>query len=1301
MSGFQKDQVQDIYYLSPMQEGMLFHSLAHRGQNFYVEQMSTEIRGMFHTKWLEESVNAIVERYDIFRTVFVYEKVKRPVQVVLKNRQFKVDEVDLGGFSVDQQTQCIDEFKRREKKWGFDLSKDIPMRMTVFRRAEDVYEWVWTYHHILFDGWCLGIVMQEMFQIYDALLQNKPHTLPPTKQYKVYIKWLESQDKTKSLRYWSNYLSGFTGQTTFAEHRKRSRTEEYLPAEINFKLTDEDTNAFAVLAKEQGVTLFTALQAAWGVLVSRYQGENDVVLGKVISGRPTDLSGVENMVGLFINVVPTRVRLSHDMSFKTLISQMQQQAAQSEVHQYVPIYDIQADVAQQNLIDHIVVFENYPRLEVGDGRTGQELGISFGELNIFEQTNYDLNFIASPGGELNMKIAYNSNVFEEAFVSRLSKELTKIIREVARDAESPLTHVEMLSEADRHRQLAEFNARYTDDFHPLTLTQYFEQQAADSPQKFALTTKSETWTYQTLNERANQIASVLQSMGVKRETVVAMIVDRSPEMIVGILAILKAGGAYLPIAPSYPVERIRYMLEDSGTSLLLTQSSLVKSTEVIDFDGTTLCIDDPAIDHASRENLAEASSPKDLAYLIYTSGTTGKPKGTLTTHENIVRVVKDTTYLQITPNDTVLSLSNYAFDGFTFDLFGALTNGARLVLPKEETILHVGDTVQLIQSEHVNIMFVTTALFNLLVDSSNEWMGGIRKVLFGGERASVDHVRRALKYLGTGKIVHVYGPTETTVFATFFPVDELPNDVTSIPIGRPVNDTSAYILGESNELQPFGAVGELCLGGSGLARGYLNHPDLTASKFVTHPFVEGQRMYRTGDLARWLPDGNIDFVGRMDYQVKIRGHRIELGEIEHMLSLHNSVKESLVQAVKSETGDITLHAYVVTQSFETPDSDVLRSHLATMLPRYMIPSTFVCLDSFPLTTNGKIDLHRLPQYPVATTESRDGTLPRNDIEFRLADIWSDILGMNQIGVYDDFFAAGGHSLKVMAVCSEIQKVFDVDVPLGVFFDSPTIDAIGGYIEHTLSEKHPQKYDTAVECEASRTDESRIVTLFNREASRNIFALPPVLGYGIVFSEIAKELPDYRIYAFDFIETEDRITRYAEFINEVQPEGPLALLGYSAGCSLAFEISKALEAFGRTVEVLIMVDSYKKDGISDLNGRTIDEDVDVLQKANEGNVYLENESIRQGLEQRMRSYYTFYVQLINSGKVRAPIHLIRSESNMSLPPELSSWNTATTGDYEEYPGYGLHDEMFQSAFVKRNAKLIVDVLAKSTYASSEM
>ncbi|PRO40486.1 non-ribosomal peptide synthetase [Bacillus sp. LLTC93] len=1264
MSQFKRDQVQDMYYLSPMQEGMLFHTLHHQEKGFYVEQMDMNVKGTLRHDLLEKSMNIIVERYDIFRTVFLHEKVKRPVQVVLKKRPFTLDVVDMQDLSEDEQLVRIEAFKQKDQLRGFDLSKDSLMRASVFQTGPASYRWIWSYHHILLDGWCFGLVVQELFAIYHALLHDIPYRLEPVKPYKEYIQWLEKQDKQASLQYWQQSLAGFDGQSTFKEQRKQ--TNEHELGEIEWSMSQKETAALSELALQQNATLSSALQSVWSILLSRYQRSNDVLFGTVVSGRPADLAGVDRMVGLFINVIPRRIQLTDQMTFRSLLSDTQQQSLAAELHQYIPIYDIQAKAGQQQLIDHIVVFENVPAAKKDE----QEalLGFTVEEMNVYEKSNYDLNLLASPGEQLQLKLAFNQRAFDPAFVHRLKEQLIVLMKEAIKHPDQSVHTLTLVTKQEKQLILEEWNAPEL-EHDQLYLSKWFEHNVHKQPNAVALSTGEHTMTYAELNEQANRLARHLQKYGVAHQTVIAILADRTSELIVSLLAVLKAGATYVPIDPDYPESRIQYMLKDSRATHLLTHSTFISQAKTLAFDGTYLFADDQEISLMSSENLPLEAGLHDTAYIMYTSGTTGQPKGIMTTHSNIARVVKNTNYLTISETDTLLSLSNSVFDGFTFDVYGALLNGAKLVLPKKETILDMRELTELIRGESISVMFVPTALFHLLVDEGTDWMRGVRKVLFGGERASVQHVRKAFDVMGQGRLINVYGPTESTVFATYYPVDEaIPVEARSIPIGKPLNQTSAYILSQQGQLQPIGMVGELCLSGKGLAKGYLNRPDLTKQAFIAHPFAAGERLYRTGDLAYFREDGLIEYAGRVDDQVKIRGHRIELTEIEAHLLVHPGVKQAALIADHDETNHTRLLAYITCEDEWKDKLDVIKSGLKERLPAYLLPHELIRLDNLPLTTNGKVDKRQLPK-PEAPQGKRHVKLPVNEVEQKLLVMWREVLERDDISTDDHFFELGGHSLKAMSLLSKVCKEFEVQVPIHLLFETPTIEAISRYI---------QKQD----------QEAAGYLVFNESQSSTVFALPPLPGYGFIYQEAAKTLDDVRLIAFDFIETDNRMSQYAQHVQHLQPEGPLTLMGYSGGCYLAFELVQALEQAGRTVEKVIMIDSYKKIGESDLEGRSIDDDIEVIVQQSKQSELVHAELVQEALAQKTRAYYETFVKGVNQGEIQADIYFIQSEERIEIPDWMENWAHATTGVYSQYQGYGQHAQMFKhKECAAQNAQLI--------------
>jgi amino acid adenylation domain-containing protein len=1034
-------KIQNIFKLSPMQKNMLFSALLDQDSSNYFEQSAFAVEGRIDIAILARSFQELVNRYDILRTNFISKQVNEPLQIVFEERTASLVFEDISLLDEASREAFIREFRENDRKNHFNLAKDILMRLVVLRTGERDYRIIWSFHHIIMDGWCVGILMKEFFQIYGRLKNHAPLDLDKAQPYSEFIKWLEKQNQEKAAAFWKDYLAGYETGVFPPGYRPDSSPGPYARQEYDFELDAATTQRLVNLAKVNHITFNTVFQTLWGLLLQRCNRTNDVVFGSVVSGRPAAIAGIENMVGLFINTIPVRVKAEDSIGILELMRKLQQTSLETGRYQYVSLADLQADTAvKQGLINHILAFENFPLDEtLRDSETGPDEEFSIAEVDTFEQTGYDLNVLLGIGDQLSVKLIYNANAFDEGAIGRIEHFLKRMIRLITENPHRLAGEIDLVTDAERNLILNDFNRTRADYPKDKTLPELFEAAAQSHPSHPALFCNDRQFTYQELNQKANQLAWRLRSKGVGPESIVAIMTGRSPEMIVGILGILKAGGAFLPIDPDYPESRIRYMLKDCGVKLLLT-----KGRQPVGWDDVeTIALEEAALYCGDGNNPEPVTRAENLAYVIYTSGSTGKPKGTLTTHRNVMGVVKNSNYIEITSEDKLLQLSNYAFDGSIFDIWGALVNGAGLVLVEPETLLDIKNLGEAITKHGVTVMFMTTALFNTLVDVAPGCLKPLRKVLFGGERVSAAHVRKAYAQLGPGKLIHVYGPTETTVFATFYPVDSLDDHETTVPIGKPLSNTRLYVLGPENRLQPVKIAGELCISGDGLARGYLNRPELTAEKFVANPFAPGERMYRTGDLAQWLPDGTIEFLGRIDHQVKLRGFRIELGEIEARLLKEPAIQTATVIDRADATGNKYLCAYVV--ATEPITVTELKKSLARDLPGYMCPSCFVQLEKMPLTSNGKIDRKALPDPEGNLGTGGEYAAPANRTEAKLVALWREVLGGGPIGVRDNFFELGGHSLKATTVVSRIAKELDVEVPLRAIFQYPTIRELAQYM----------------------------------------------------------------------------------------------------------------------------------------------------------------------------------------------------------------------------------------------------------------
>ncbi len=759
------------------------------------------------------------------------------------------------------------------------------------------------------------------------------------------------------------------------------------------------------------------------------------------------------MVGLFINTLPVRVQVPDDAALGPWLQTLQAQQSAARHYEYAALVDIQqwSDIPQgQPLFDTLLVFENYPGeadVQPADPR------LTLTDMVTLEKTNYPLTVIVEPGAALGLRLSYRRQHFDEATISRMLGHLRTLLEGMLAAPQARVGDLPLLTAAEREQLLGAWNDTRTDYPRDTPIHRLFEAQAAQTPDAVALSFAGETLTYAELNRRANRLARHLRALGVGPEVGVGVYVERSLEMIVGVLGILKAGGAYVPLDPTYPQERLAFMIADTQAPVILTHTQLVGKLPT--YEGQIVNLDDDVWTKYPDDNLDGGASADSLAYVMYTSGSTGAPKGTSIVHRAIVRLVKNTNFASMTADETFLQLATLSFDASTLEIWGSLLNGGRLVIfPAHKPSLD--ELARFIEEQRITTLWLTAGLFHQMVDAFPESLRGVRQLLAGGDVLSVSHVRRMLDLLPPGHtLINGYGPTENTTFTCCHPMRSDTAIGATVPIGRPIANTQVYILDRAMRPVPVGVPGELHIGGDGLARGYWRQPELTAARFVPHPFsAEPEaRLYKTGDLARYLTDGDpdggaIEFLGRLDNQVKIRGYRVEPGEIEARLEQHPAVQNAVVVAREDIPGDKRLVAYVVAQAGQQPTADLLREALQTALPDYMTPSAFVLLDAFPLTPNGKVNRNALPA-PDWTHAAATHTAPRTTAEAMLAEIWQDVLGAPRVGVHDNFFALGGHSLLATRVISRAQQAFEVAIPLRAIFEAPTVAGLAAAIESIL------------------------------------------------------------------------------------------------------------------------------------------------------------------------------------------------------------------------------------------------------------
>ncbi|XLG14544.1 Plipastatin synthase subunit C [Bacillus velezensis] len=1040
----QQPEIQDIYPLSFMQEGMLFHSLLDHDSRAYFEQAVFTINGQLDRGRFQKSIDAVFERYDIFRTTFIHKNVAKPRQVVLKNRPSRVQFHDISHLDEKAQDKYADRFRKEDKDKGFDLQSDPLMRVSILKKAPERYVCIWSHHHIVMDGWCFGIVMKEFLMIYQSLGDGRLPSLEPVQPYGKYIKWLMKQDRKEAEIFWKTRLADLEQSASLP---KKSAEPNGELEQAVFTISEEQTNELKNIAARAGATLNTVFQALWGILLQRVSRCDDAVFGSVVSGRPSDLAGVEKMVGLFINTIPVRVK-SGSFSFLELVRHLQQETLQAEAYSYYPLYDIQAQSPlKQALFDHIIVFENVPaQREIENVSQAGSFDFAVEDFTMEEVTNYGCSIKVIPGSSLYIRLNFDTGIYDRVFMKNIETFLRHMMKSVISDPEMSASEIALLDACEARNMLDAFNRTETVEPPAPTLHGLFTRRAALSPHRPALRFPGGMLTYAELDQYTDRLAVWLRQKGVRKESMVGVLAERSPEMVVSVLAVLKAGGAYVPLDPDYPEDRLRYMLEDCGACLLLAQPGL----SVSGFSGETLEVSLSALTGETETGaVSEEADADSLAYIIYTSGSTGTPKGVAVEHRQAAAFLSGMQgQFPLTEEDIIVMKSSFSFDASIWQLFWWTMSGASVYL------LPAGwekDPVRMIEafsSEKVTTGHFIPAMVNSFLDAletepeeTRTRLGRtLTRVFAGGEALSPLTAARFADLLPETMLIHGYGPTEATVDAAFYVCDrKRDSGRTRLPIGKPVPGARLYVFDSGGTIQPAGVAGELYIAGTGVARGYLNRPELTEERFLDDPFYPGERMYQTGDIARWTEDGLVEWLGRSDGQVKVRGYRIEPGEIEAAIRRIDGIREAAVTA-RNEHGDTALYAYI-----EGRESDDVRAELATRLPVYMMPAQFIEVSEWPVTPSGKLDRRALPA-PGGAADRRAYTAPRNVTEMKLCALWEEVLKNGPVGIRDHFFERGGHSLKATALVSRIAKEFGVQVPLQDIFARPTVEELASVIQ---------------------------------------------------------------------------------------------------------------------------------------------------------------------------------------------------------------------------------------------------------------
>jgi len=1039
-----KTKIEEAYPLSAMQQGMLFHSLLAPGAGVDIEQLVCELHEVLDVAALRQAWQRVLARHPVLRTNFRWQGLDVPQQEVHPAVELPWEEQDWRDVPPDEREKRLAAFLISDRRRGFDMTRAPLLRLTLFHWDDADSRLIWTFHHALLDGRSFAPALQEVFTFYEAFRRGEEMKLPPPRPYRDYIDWLQRQDFLKDENFWRQTLKGFAAPTPLVvDHTPGTGGDEGTrQGDQEIWLSTEITTRLRSLADENQLTLNTVVQGAWAVLLSRCSGEVDVLFGATRACRWSSVEGAETMMGLFINTLPVRADVNPEASLLPWLKELRAQWVAMREHEHTPLVKVQgwSEVpGGVSLFESIVVFENFHLDTLFRTQGGSWSNRQF---RLIEKTNYPITIAVYAGAELCLKIGFDRSRFDDATVARMLGHLRTLLEAMADQPQQRLGDLPLLTSVQRHQLLVEWNRTASDYPRDRCIHELFEAQVARIPDAVALTFEDQQLTYRELNRRANHLARQLRAAGVGPDYIIGLCVERSLNLVIGVLGVLKAGGAYLPLDIAYPKDRLAFMLEDTQAPVLLTQRALV--SQLPPHRAKLICLDEQTV-NGLAENPVSGAKPNHLTYVIYTSGSTGKPKGVLLEHRSAVNLI--TSILRnpgFTDQDVMLSVTTLSFDIATAELFLPLCSGGKLVLASREVASDGTKLLALLNSCKATFLQPTPVTWQMLLEAG--WDGSPQlKMISTGEPLTRELAARLLPK-GAG-LWNLYGPTETTIWSTGC---QITWEDGPISIGRPVSNTQAYILDARQQPVPIGVPGELCLGGDGLARGYLNRPELTAEKFVSSPFaaIDGSaRLYRTGDFARWRADGTIECLGRIDHQVKLRGYRIELGEIESALRVHEGVKDVVVLVHENVPGDKRLVAYLLVKGTEPPKAAELRDLLKARLPEYMVPSAFVTLDRFPLTPNGKLDRKALPAPDLARPElGKAFVAPRTPTEQVVAAIWSQILGLEQVGVHDNFFDLGGHSLSATRIISRLHAAFDLNLPLRSLFEAPTVASLATYVE---------------------------------------------------------------------------------------------------------------------------------------------------------------------------------------------------------------------------------------------------------------
>ncbi len=1299
--------------LSYAQQRLWFLDQLEPGSPLYNLHLSLRLQGKVDFDALHQAINTIISRHEALRTTFQMQG-NQACQVILPEYKLDLPTSDLSHILPAEREGKVCSIVIEEAQRPFDFSMQPPLRARLLKFDEEDHVFIMIIHHIIIDGWSLGVFNKELGLLYSAICSGKEAALPDLPvQYIDFSDWqrqrLQDEVLEKQIKYWVDQLDGAPPLLELPTDRPRPAENSICGARQAIILPKELTAGLKTLCQQEQVTLFMILLAAYQTFLFRYSGQDDIVIGSPVASRIQP--EIEGLIGFFINALVFRTDLSGNPTFRDLLARVKKTALDAYSHQDIPFEKLVEKLKPQRNLSYSPIYQVAFAFQNMHTKPLSLQGLTVTPLEIDRGTaTFDLSlFVINTDQGLKILFEYNTDLFDDTTIGRMLGHYQQLLEGIVEDPDQTISTLPLLADAEKNLMLKTWNDTQADYPKDKSLVQLFEQQVLNTPDQFAVATETNTLTYAQLNARANQVAHYLRNKEVKTGSIVGLCLGRSTEMFIGMLGILKSGAAYLPLDPDYPPERLQFMISDCKVSTVITLSQYQEM--VACFHTKTVCLDTDwqAISSEADENPLLDIHPENLCYIIYTSGSTGMPKGVLIEHRNIVHsVTARINYYPETVKKFIL-LSSFAFDSSVAGIFWTLYQGGTLYLPRQGDEKDLYRIAAIIEEERPTHMLSLPSVYNLLLntplatDTANEQpLTSLNTVIVAGEACPPALIEQHHEKLPQAVLYNEYGPTEGTVWSTVYRTGPQDLPLNQVPIGKPIQNVQTYILDPEQQPVPIGVKGELYIGGAGVAHGYLNNDVYNRTKFIVNPFLTNtkERIYRTGDLARFLPDGNIMFMGRIDSQVKIRGYRIELGEIESIITSHPAISEAVVIDREDTPGDKRLVAYIINQQGHDLTTPSIKEFLLEKLPAYMAPTSYVFLDRFLLTPNGKVDRKALPAPDHAALKSGEECVPpRSETEKILVKIWADTLNIEKVGIHDNFFDLGGHSLLGVYLLNNIEKATGKRLPIAALFKTPTIEGMSSFLEDKpASDSKSQETGTlsrwnslvAVKPNGSRTP---FFCVHGRAHSLAEHMHPDQPLYWLHHGQDARRTIYHTV--------EEIAADHLKEIRNVQAHGPYCLGGFSFGGMVAFEIAQQLLQQGEDIALLALFDPTLVDKFSSVEKQKTKKNVRKLSHKFKlkNNVFYKLGRASQVIKANLRRIYKRCQE-----KLKMMICKICMAFGKPVPSSIAVFNlielfqeAAAHYKYQSFPGLVT---MFIPDIFKKRRNLVLSIKQRWTNIAQE-